>query len=289
MQHHIGQCLLGNPDQGKFGIAAHCRSEAREIDPHLPLPRYPLGGAVEFGEQIARGKGRRSTVGSQRVHHRTGCGQGHDPGVEDPNEAIRQALTPAGQEAYGRALVGYLPDPTSADEPEGEGEGEGEDYGDFVPGCYQQTSGFTSSTAFETDPIWVEFLADRDSLDAGLAQNNQLIELNTQWADCLADAGWPGLEQPQDAYELAGEEWSTWANDPANAGALPSGADLEAMQQREVSIAVADLTCQDDLAYEAARRAIQDPLEQAFVDARAEDIAYLQMIHSDADNAANLP
>ncbi len=203
---------------------------------------------------------------------------GQVAGVENPNDVIRHSLSPAGQEAYGRALVGFIPDSSSAD-PTDAAESDGEDYSDFVPGCYQQTSNTAQAGLFEADPIWTEFLADRDAFDTRLAQNGQLVALNQHWSDCIADAGWPGLEMPQAAFELAHAEWTVWANDPSKTE-LPTAAQFGAMQEREVTIALADAICQEELSYQEVHRAIQDPLEQAFVDERAEDIAYLQSAYA---------
>ena len=197
-----------------------------------------------------------------------------------PNTALRDALSPQGQREYDAAL-GLRPavvDYSTADSnPSPDG--------DPVP-CINEDlfADLSDGDPLGDDPIWNDFIADEVALSGRIEADQRIIDLDARWSECIAEAGYPDLDSPGYARSLAIQPFSEWRQ----GALLPDGSvprddpELDRLETFEVSIAVADFTCQETLSYADSRNAITWAYEQQFVDAHADDIAYLTQSWADS-------
>ncbi len=109
-------------------------------------------------------------------------------------------------------------------------------------------------------------------------------ELDAAWASCMTDAGHPGFHVPLDAENsaLSAREAireRTYAALPS----LPTDAQRQAAEDStddeladllpvEIDLAVADLTCREDVAYAATQEQIGIDIQQEFYDAHRDEL-----------------
>jgi len=184
----------------------------------------------------------------------------------DPNAAYVQAMPPAEQQEYWAALQG-----------EAAGADDGEWQYDWrAAGC----QGWAQNEVYGTDDqLADEFTTLQAELaDARLAAaaDPRVAELDAAWAACMADAGYPGLAEVGDAEaavrdELTALRAQAWSALPAE----PTQTDVAAAEQsaqdatdrlagREITTALADLTCRDDVAYDVEQQRITSEYQQRF-------------------------
>lgn len=109
----------------------------------------------------------------------------------------------------------------------------------------------------------------------------RVLQLNQNWANCMAQAGFSAWATPIDITTLTNDERNFWAGEPPFDAELylnwdwenlPDGPPQEEllnraeMRQREIALAVASWDCRDSLNYDAAMRDINLDLQQQFVD-----------------------
>ncbi|WP_454301409.1 hypothetical protein [Salana multivorans] len=163
----------------------------------------------------------------------------------NPNFAIRDSLSEEGRREYGEAGGRCSVGDMSAEE----------------------------ASRFE-DPVYLEFHEDANEVETAIWQDRRVVALDRAWSDCVADAGFAGFEQPYVTLNEVSERWEEWRRtyeETPSAGA----AELQELIDWEVSLAVADETCQAELDYVATHRAVRDELESAFLADREDDITYL--------------
>jgi len=103
----------------------------------------------------------------------------------------------------------------------------------------------------------------------------RVIEVNRNWAACMADTGYTDFEKPDDAQQYVEGKMD------ALMGATPEGngvtkfaiggddidqAKLADLRQEEITIAVADGKCQDKTGYAKVEKTIRAEYEQRFLD-----------------------
>ncbi|ROR95644.1 hypothetical protein EDD28_0205 [Salana multivorans] len=228
-------------------MAACMAAEGFEYVPWLPegpisggpgiatLPEYAGLDPVERARQIGYGF---------IMDRRADLEDPVDIGV-DPNLEIREALSDEGRRMYGEAAAG----------------------------CSRGESTPEEVARFQ-DPVYVELQEDTARVEVAIWQDPRVVALDRAWAGCVADAGFPGLAQPYETINLVSERWEEWRRAHGSAPAA-GAAELQELVDWEVSLAVADATCQADLDYVAAHRTVRDEHESAFVADREDDIAYL--------------
>lgn len=97
----------------------------------------------------------------------------------------------------------------------------------------------------------------------------RLVATHPAWADCMADAGYPGLTGVPDAAALA--------NDRANASSLTLAVpyaelkemfpdELAEVQQFEIDVAVADTGCREDVGWYDVRAEVLAEAQQSILD-----------------------
>jgi len=185
----------------------------------------------------------------------------------DPNAAYVQAMPPAEQEEYWAALQGDQA--VAADDGEWQ-------YDWRAAGC----QGWAQNEVYGTDDQLADQLttlqAELADVRLAAAADSRVAELDAAWAACMADAGYPGLARVGDAEaavrdELTALRAQAWSALPAE----PTRTDVAAVEQsaqdatdrlagREIATALADLTCRDDVAYDAEQQRITSEYQQRF-------------------------
>jgi len=192
---------------------------------------------------------------------------------EDVNAAAVAAMSDSERTAYEAALWG-----TTNAAPEPGAEPEPYDW---------TTAGCQGRARHEVDPAgeaWLspglptEILRTLDSVDS----DPEVVDAAGAWSACMADAGYPGLTVPDDAMGLVSEALAGVLGPGTEGSDVPvvvdraGAADVAAL---ETAVAVADLTCRDDVGYDRIRAARRDAIEQAFLDDhRAEIDAWLAAV-----------
>jgi len=212
-----------------------------------------------------------------------------DGGYEDPNAEIVNTMGETELQAYYEALYG----PQSAEpiDPEGEyvqpsweelgcsGYAQHEVYGDSVFG-----NG-------EDDPF-AGLMDEMNRMWESIATDDRILETESEWASCMADAGHPNLAKVGDAeqtiYEQVDPIWNDAYSDvPPDATEEDYRAVEASIQERlaeitpqEIELAVADYTCREDVGYDEAHNEVNLDLQQQFYDTHKAEleewIAYQQ-------------
>jgi len=124
-----------------------------------------------------------------------------------------------------------------------------------------------------------EFSGIRDAVEIEfprlVAIDPRIQQLNVEWASCMIDAGYSDWGSPLEASDYMRDEVNTatgpfdaelhinwdWENDPDG----PPQVDLTALREREISIAVADWDCRNQVNYDARAAQIELELQRDFV------------------------
>jgi hypothetical protein len=157
----------------------------------------------------------------------------------DPNDRIRQSLSPADRLAYDRALGGDNPGVTFA---------EAVDSGDFTElgGCTKQAS----EAAFGGSAVLTTLVEKLDGLDERIIQDGRMVKATEKWSACMIDKGYrydepdaidSDLEQRFHGIVGAGVRPGTSTPPP---GTSYDKVALTNLQRDEVKIANADLACE---------------------------------------------
>lgn len=158
----------------------------------------------------------------------------------DPNERIRDTLSPADRAAYERALWG---------ENVGANFAQANDSGDFtrLGGCTKQGT----EAVFGGLATLTGLVGKLDELDERIAQDQRMVRAIEQWSGCMADAGYK-YDEPDDIdgdmlerfQEIVGPNVEAGATEPPNPEATHDQEALAALQRQEVATAKADVGCE---------------------------------------------
>jgi hypothetical protein len=157
----------------------------------------------------------------------------------DPNERIRNSLSPADRAAYDRALGGDNPGVTFA---------EAVDSGDFseLGGCTKEAS----DASFGGAAVLNQLVERLDGLDERIVQDQRMVRANEKWAACMQEKGYR-YEEPDAIDEDLTERFRNVVGAGIRPGTstIPPGtsfdrAALTSLQQEEVRIGNADLECE---------------------------------------------
>jgi hypothetical protein len=217
-----------------------------------------------------------------------------DVEVADPNAEYVAAMSEAEREAYLAALYGerfadqLVPDGQRPDD-EAITDYSWEDAG--CTGRAQQQL----LTGDETDGD--EFVGLQQAMAEMMesaARDPRLDRANADWAACMAESGYPGLSAVGDAEAAISAEVEAIVAASGDAG--PAGVSgplvdrpgeaavsekLEQITPREISTAVADLTCQSETAYDAVRREVDAEYQREFLAKNRDEISeWLRSLHS---------
>lgn len=185
----------------------------------------------------------------------------------DPNEQAYRAMSESEQHAWNLALYGelYFLDESTATEDE---------LNSATTGCwgkadevvYAPNNDDNAWDAILNNPEFAEFLDAIDNLNKKVEKDPNMVALNSEWADCMADSGYPTFDRPIDApNSLYGELDSMTRADGGEFRDL-SQSELDDFLGKEIAIATADFTCQDELDYNDISLQIQFDAEQELID-----------------------
>lgn len=191
----------------------------------------------------------------------------------DPNQSYVESLSESEQQAYYAALNGAPPDESQLSD-----DGSYE-YDWRTAGCW----GAAQNEVQGEDPLQAD--ANKPLMDAitrfyESSQNApELADLDAAWASCMADAGEAGFTVQSDASQSIYDELNAYyekqtepvENDPA----------LDEIGQREIELALVDLSCRTETDYRAKAREVQYALEEQFV---AENKAALDALLADVNS-----
>lgn len=199
----------------------------------------------------------------------------------DPNADYLESLSEAERTAYDAALYGEAPSEEElADEDYDPG---WEDLG--CTGAAQHEVGANAGdNAFlygYEDPEFADLYAAIDRLYAGDEVGAGVAELDAEWAECIAGAGFAEYASPDEAETGLYAEYEALAMPDGEDGEWvePGAAELEEFQRREIEVAVADATCREEVDYAGRLREQTRAREQAFVDEHRAELDALLAKH----------
>ena len=122
--------------------------------------------------------------------------------------------------------------------------------------------------AWEDDPDFAELSAQYIDWVLAIVDDPRVHVADEPWSACMAEAGYD-VGSPDEAEEQAAAA--------TVGGTFP---DPPEVQQAEIALAVADLTCRASTGYTEATRAAWHAAEQEFVDAHRDQLEALVAAHS---------
>ena len=200
---------------------------------------------------------------------------------EDPNMDYVSSLSPSAQTAYNEALYG--PDVWSTMTEE---EMETYEYKWEEAGCQGAADhAVQNASDLYSAPEHAELFEAMQTLWETTSADPRTAQLNAEWADCMADAGYTEFTTPEDAVTKVMEDSNAlWENveydkeDP-EATTGPSDEALAEVREVELATAMADFTCKEDIGYTDEAAKIQVELEEQFVkDHKAELDAFVAAV-----------
>lgn len=182
---------------------------------------------------------------------------GDDPAA-DFNQSYAYGLEPEAQEQYWLAMHGrdVAPDEDPAAVPLEEAGCYAQAYAQQYPESRRPPEFASVEEAIREEIWWVD-------------EDPRLVATHPAWADCMADAGYPGLTGVPDAAALA--------NDNANASSLTLAVpyaelkemfpdELAEVQQFEIDVAVADTGCRESVGWYDVRATVLAEAQQSILD-----------------------
>lgn len=179
--------------------------------------------------------------------------------TSDPNADYISSLSESEQTAFYEALYGPTP---SEEELSEDGSYE---YDWQTAGC----SGWASHEIGGDDPLQSDEFADVmdaiNTLYEDTASLPEIAELDRAWSTCMDAAGYPGFATQSDAQNSIYDELNALYEE----GTSETGVDqaqLDAVHEREVELALADLDCREELDYRKTYEKAQFAAEEAFIE-----------------------
>lgn len=193
------------------------------------------------------------------------------PEPVDPNQTYLDSLTDAEREAYYEALMGRT---KQADDEEDVSAPALQERGCVGRAEYEVRG--ARPTLQKEDR---EILAAIQAFDDELRLQPEFDAIDAAWAQCMTTAGFEGFTRQLDAaesiYQLDGEYWQGRSpRDHPDLGTTRDP-DFVAIGERELTLALADLTCREATDYRTQQLAIQFAMEKQFVADHAEEVAAL--------------
>lgn len=197
-----------------------------------------------------------------------------DGGYEDPNMEIVNAMSETEQQAYYAALYGE-----QSQEPiDSEGEYVQPSWEEMGCSGYAQHEVYGDSAFGGGDDPFAELMDEMNRMYEDIQSDDRILETESEWASCMADAGHPNLAKVGDAeqtiYEQVDPIWNDAYSDmPPDATEEDYRAVEESIQERlaeitpeEIALAVDDFTCREDVGYDDAYTEVNLDMQQQFYD-----------------------
>lgn len=192
----------------------------------------------------------------------------------DPNSDYYESLSDSERAAYDEALYGVQP----TEEEWAEIEASGEPYmpDPAEQGCYGTANEKVRSStdnyqAAMEDPEFAELFEEMNNVYMESESSDEMQKLNSEWASCMADAGYTDFKTPADASNSiheAQQELFGWNTEMAEdeMPKEPSKDDQDKLKKLEIETAVADFECKDKSDYMDKSMKLMFEIEQKFVD-----------------------
>ena len=199
-----------------------------------------------------------------------------DEAFADPNADYVATMSESEQAAFYEALYGPMEEIEESDP-----EAEMAEYDWSTAGCsgeaqheVEVASGVSDPYS---DPAFASLQEEMDQMYSSLESSPELAAVDAEWAECMADAGYPGYSTQMDAMDdisaRSEELYSATTEDSPE----PDAAALEELQQVEIDTALADHRCKEDVEYDETYQEVSLEAEEAFVEAhRAELDAWVE-------------
>jgi hypothetical protein len=177
--------------------------------------------------------------------------------IENPNSKVRDALSPADQSAYDKALTGGSSVGTFAF---------AVDEGDFstLGGCNKEAADkvFGSTNALE------EVQTALDEIDTRVANDKRFLEAVRAWSGCMKDAGHQ-YDDPDQLEESLVKKLNVIVGPPSARKATYDTAALVSLQGLELQVAKVDHDCQTKHLTEIDQK-VEAEVQKAYLDAHPE-------------------
>ncbi|WGD37106.1 hypothetical protein [Lysinibacter sp. HNR] len=189
----------------------------------------------------------------------------------DPNEAYASTLPAAEKKAYYYALHGEQSTLVPGNEDTTNKAHEAWVYDWTKSGCHGAARHEHQESSVDpyTDPEYQDLFSKMKAL-YGQARSAQPVVLAAEeWRGCMADAGYPDLQEPSDALRLVSTRYASARHD-GNPAATPdqqekNSSQPDALKSYEVEVAVADFTCNEKTRLLQTQLEAQFKLEDEFI------------------------
>ncbi|KGJ72336.1 hypothetical protein GY21_16095 [Cryobacterium roopkundense] len=174
----------------------------------------------------------------------------------DPNQDYVMSLSEGEQTAYYEVLSGVQPTEEEM------GEDGSYEYNWETAGC----QGFASHEVSGDQPSQEEHAALFEAMSAmyETAQSSPtLVKLDSEWAACMADAGYATFTKKADAQDSIMNEQNAMYESQSETG--PTDTVLAEMREKELALAMVDFTCAEKVDYTDASMKVQFDLEEQFI------------------------
>jgi hypothetical protein len=209
---------------------------------------------------------------------------------DDPNWEYRESLSPAAQEEYDKALYG---DWEAVEQEREEAGVDPEDWEYESPGGCENEAYEEVYGSFDDEGQFEELWEEWDVLYQRIDDDPRMDEAKQAWSGCMADAGYPGLEDLYDGQNEVSERQSElygWDEgdgvlpEPIEEGTAieespgpietvePDPAALAELRQFERDIAVADYTCRQEHGVDGVERSVRYEHEEQFIEDNREQL-----------------
>lgn len=208
---------------------------------------------------------------------------------DDPNLAYYESLSEGEQTAYDEALWG----PSVNEEilP-----GESLEYDWKQSGCSGKASHDLGLDA-DSMPDLSEFeglLARMDELSKDMPDAPEVAALDGEWAACMQESGHAGFTTQTSAWDSIAAELDEFfpetdeASPDAASEELPdlspeSNPEIAELQEREIELALADLSCREQTSYQEEYQRITFAKEQEFLDANRAELDAMKLAAEQAN------
>lgn len=201
----------------------------------------------------------------------------------DPNAEYMDSLSEASRLAYEEALWGVY------NMPEGLTEDEQMEWTPPIEeqGCYGAAQQESGSQDLWEDPGFQAVNEDITALYEDIMKDPKVAELDAAWAECMADAGYPGFSTQTDAresiYEAQDEIWADVEESGEGSEAGPDPEAQKELRELEIATALADLGCKEEVDYDQATLEVQFAAEEQFIEDHKSELDALLAAHADKD------
>lgn len=217
-------------------------------------------------------------------------GEGEGDEWYDPNQEYTDAMSDSERMAYEEALWGQYDEEDMEEVCDEDGECWFESEWNWeTEGCYGYAQHEVydlgeEETSFWEDPAFSELVEAMERLWQDAENDPRAAEINAEWSECMADAGYPGFTERWDAQDSIytvynqlweeldqGVDWEALWEEYEETGIEPEypeidPAALAELREQEIATAVADYTCATDLNIDSRLLAIQFELEEEFIE-----------------------